>query len=602
VSIALLLLALVCLIVWVFVVGPRVGRLLAVPAVAGTLLLVFVGLLLLTPLVPIPLGIVVLAVLAAATAAGFLLLVRSPPAHRRPSRGALVLWLPATVGALGWLAVRALSFVVQDASRVSWAMEGDATNNLFLARQIVHDNGIVLGSDQNPVPFAAGLVAIPLSIEGVGNPGGSLETDLWVFAAVWTVLLAACCIAAGVVAASVVDPRRPTLVGVAGAAGSLLPLTWFVAGLPIEYGYLNVHVVFPLLLASWLAYLGAARAPAVALVALVSLSALILVTWSPVTLIPVALGILVVVRHPKSIFVAHRRTALVPVVAVALFLVFALGLTVPAFFSQAEALEAPGHGYPATWLLSAALALGTLAAAALLRTRIVAPVFAGTVAVVAASYAALASTFYVSRDLFDPWNGYYPVKLVWLIAALMLPVSASLLFAAGARLERRALRATAAALAAVLIVGLAAAPPVDTPAGYIARQPAERILGGHVWQTGDAAVDVIVALSARDEIGILWESASSDEALVNYWALDAAGADLEGDEALRRFAFKEYGAFRATGSHDAFSTNALCALLRDPSRELVIYTDNPALEGEFAENCTGASADFRVGETPGVAY
>jgi hypothetical protein len=598
VSILLLVLAVFCSVVWVVIVSPFTGRLLAVPVVGGALLLAMVALLLLTPFVSIPLGVVALAAITAATGIGSVLAIR----HRRPpSPDSIALWLPATLGALGWLATRAASLLIPDASRLSWAMEGDATNNLHFARRIVEDNGILLGPEQNPVPLVASLLAVPFSLDHVTTAAGSLESELWIFTGVWTALLAACCITTGVVVASVVDPARRAVVVVASAAGSLLPLTWFVAGLPIEFGYLNVHVALPLLLASWLAYLGAQRSPVIALGALVSLSALLLVTWSPVVLIPVALGTLVAARHRRQLLRAGI-TGLLPGAAIAVFVLLAVCLTVPSFFAQGKALAAAGHGFPATWLLLSVLAIATVAAAGLLRSRLPTGVFAGAVALVVASYAALSSTFYVARELFDPWNGYYPVKLAWLVAVLLLPVLASVVFAAAAAFRRRSWRIVAVGLTAALSVGVVVAPPVAMPAGYTARQPVERILGGHVWRSGDAAVDVIARLAERDEVGVLWDSASPDEAVINYWALDRSGGGMGGDPPLRAFAFKEYQSFRSSEGQNAFAANALCALLRDRDHAIVIYTDNPSLEDDLTADCSGATATFVVGETPGIDY
>ena len=601
-SILLIPLTLICAAVWVAIVSPVTGRLLAVPLVGATLLLTTIVLLLVTPFLALPLGIVVLAALTLFSIAGIALLLRSPARRGMPSLHALTLWLPSLLGAVGWVAARAASFAVPGASRVSWAMEGDTTNNLHFARLIVEHNGIALGPDENPVPLAASLLALPLSLAQTVGSGASLESDLSIFAAVWTIMLAACCVAMGVVVASLIDPRRRVTVAVASAIGSLLPLTWFVAGLPIEYGYFNVHVALPLLLASWLAYLGARRSPAIALGALVCLSALLLVTWSPVVLVPVVLGAMLSARHRSRLLAMRPVAALFPFFSAAVFVLLTSCLTVPALFAQSAALEAPGHGFPATWVLSSALAIATLVAAALLRSRVDAGVFAGVVAVVLASYAALVSTFYVARDNFDPWDAYYPVKLAWLIAVVLLPVFASLLVAAAATLERRALRIAAVALAAALVVALAAAPPVTRPDGYVARQPLDRILGGHVWRTGDAAVAIVVALAARGDVAILWKSDSPDEALINYWAIDAAGGDLGGDQSLRDFAFKEYRSFRTSGGHNVFSQNALCALLRDRDHAITVYTDDSSLESDFAENCTGASATYVVGATPGARY
>ena len=229
------------------------------------------------------------------------------------------------------------------------------------------------------------------------------------------------------------------------------------------------------------------------------------------------------------------------------------------------------------------------------------PVFGGLVALIAASYLAMALFLFISRALFDPWTAYYTVKLLWLVTALLLPIGLSLVAAVVSTVRPRALALAAVTVAAALAVAVAAVAPTVLPAASQDQRVA-RILGGDGWKTGEDAVGIIVGLAERGDSAILWESSSPDEEGVNFWAAYTTGDVDRDDRPLRRFAFREYSAFRSGSPGGAASANALCELLRDPDRTMVIYTDNPGLEEEFSASCTGSSADYRVGQTPGVDY
>jgi hypothetical protein len=600
VSILLVLLAAACAAPWLVLATRRWGALLAVPAVVTTMVLAIILTLLMTPALPVNLGIVVLVELALGAALGLRAVRRSGPVSRAGASAALSLWLPATLGAGVWLVVRLLSLVLPDASTLAWAMEGDTANNLFFARQIADDNGVVLGPDANPVPIVASSLAVPLALERLPTSGDlDLGIELGVFAWTWTAVIALCCIAMGAVAASLVDARRTVLHGSVAALGSLLPLTWFVSELPIDFGYLNAHFALSLLLASWLVFLCGDRAPVPAVAVLVGVAILMLLTWTPVVLVPVALGLVTAVRHRTVLLRARRWGLAVPVAACVLFLALAAALTLPTLLAQTDSLVAGGHGYPDTWMLSLVLVATTLLGAARLRGRHALPVFAGVVALVVASYLAAASTLYIARDLFTPWTAYYPAKLAWLICALLLPVGASIVAAVLTTSFRRIGALVAAAVVAGSVV-LAAVMPVPRAPDYAAMQPLERILTGAVWHTGDRAADIIVALSRDDATALLWNSGSADETIINFWAMDGAGGHIGGDLDLRRFAFKEYRAHRSAGTQTAESWNALCTLLRDREHGVVVYTDDGGLENDLAEQCTGSSARFVVGATPGL--
>jgi hypothetical protein len=603
VSILLVVLISACFAVWVAILSARWGGVLAATVVATSMTLVAFAVLVVTTAVDVDIVVAEILLFGVLATTGAAVALRTPAAIARPSASALTVWISASIGGLLWGAARVAADLVPGASAVGWAMEGDATNNLHFARVVIGDNGIRFDGSQNPVPVVASALALALHAVEAGTGPDRLATDLVVFGWVWIAALALCSVVAGLFVASMADRRRPVLVALAGVSGSLLPLTWLVAGLPIEYGYLNVHFTLPLLLASWLAFIASRRAPRAALLALVNLSTLLLLTWSPVLLIPVALGLVVAIRHRRAVISVRGLRLAALGVAVAAFVAVAAALTVPQYIAQSDELSASGHGYPLAWSLALPVIAVALVAALRLRAPGADPLFAGVAAAVAASFAALGVVAYASRDAFDAWSAYYPSKLVWLVAVMFLIVATGVVVARLSALPSRILATASVALAGVVGLGVASYPVIPAPdgdTGYVARGPVDRLLGGHVWSRGDESVRVITELARREQESVLWESASPDEMLVNYWILDAAGGELGGDEALRELAFAEYGSFRHEGHRDAFSEKALCVLLTGGAHSLVVYTDEPALEDRLTERCGGSSARFVVGGIPGL--
>ncbi|WP_354022876.1 hypothetical protein [Conyzicola nivalis] len=585
------------------VVGPRWGRFLAVPAVSTSVVLLSVLTLGVTPLLGFTVGLAVIAVLFVATASGVFILVRSTRPLQRPSAAALAQWLPSLLGAIVWISSRLVAHILPGAAKLSWSMEGDTTNNLLYARRIVADHGILLGGAENPVPLPVGILALPLSIERLVTPADDLlRSDIAVFGWAWTLVIAAACVAVGAVVASCAPPTRPRIVAIASAAGSLLPLTWLVSGLPIDFGFFNVPFAIPILMTCWLLYLGAERSPFVSIVSLLAAATLLLLIWTPALLIPAFLGIVIVIRDRRRLLRLPARDYAVPLGIVAVFSIVLSRLTLPAFAAQATSFDAGGMGYPPTWLLVAPIAAGGVLIVALLRTRTSLPVFAGFVAVVLGCYAGVGLLLFISRDHFNPWTSYYPVKFAWLSTVVLLPIVLSLAIGLLSAIRRPAFAASTVVAASTIAITIAALAPIPTPIGYETRQPIDRMLGGYVWNTGDEAVETILKLSQREELALLWHSNSPDEAMINYWVIDAFGGHLEGDETLRRFSFSDYSAFRQFNAHRPDSTNDLCQVLRDPSSTLTVYTDDADLEASLPDWCEGGTASFVLGQTPGVDY
>jgi len=572
---------------WILALSKRFGLLIAVPGTAAAAILLVLSVLLVSRAAQLDIVIsqVVGGLLFAA--AGVLMVVRTPGALRRPSRHSVALWVSPGLGALGWIGTLVAAQFVPGAARLSWAMNGDGFNNIFYGNVIVSAHGLAIGRSENPVPLPASLLAIAMS------PGRAsvadqnlLAHDLASFTVIWTLILAATCILAGAVVASAIPKRFPLAVSVASALGSLLPLTWYVAGLPVQWGYFNANVVLPILLAAWLAFLASRRLPVAALVVLSGLSTLVLATWAPLVLVPGALGIVILVRDWTRIRLLTGTAALTLLLGTAQVLAWVGIVTVPTFLAQGAALEIPGHGFPSAWPGIPVLLIALVALALGLRRMTTVPVLPGVIAITASSIAAAGMLIYLDHGQGDPWTAYYPTKLAWIlsvfltIVALSLTLSVVTALAAG---RRFAIAGIATVAVAVLLA--CAAIPADSWSETVVRQPMIRILSGSIWHTGDRAAGQILALSDPRAPGILWQSGDPDEAMIDFWVLVTRGGDFVGDPELRAIAFVAYREYRATGTFDDSDIGPLCRIVTLMKPTPTVHTASPALKFGLRDTC-----------------
>jgi hypothetical protein len=572
---------------WLLALSKRFGLMLAVPGTAAAAILLALAVLLVSRAAQLDIVIsqVVGGVLFAA--AGALVLRRTLGAVRRPGRHAVALWVAPLLGALGWFGTLVAAQVVPGAARISWAMNGDGFNNLFYGNVILSARGLAVGESENPVPLPAALLSLAMA------PGRAsiteqnlLAHDLSAFTLIWTLILAATCILTGVVVASAIPARLPWAIAAASAVGSLLPLTWYVTGLPVQWGYFNASLVLPVLLATWLAFLSSRRFPVVALVVISGLTTLVLATWAPLVLLPGALGIVILVRDWKLIRSLHGPSALALGLGAAQVLAWVGIVTIPTFLAQGDALEIPGHGFPSVWPAVPFLLIALVALAFFVRRRTELPVLPGIVAVTCSTLAAAGVLLYLDHGQGDPWTAYYPTKLAWILSVFLAIIALSLAVSAiAARTSARRLTiagVTAATAATLLISG---AMPVATWPETVIRQPMTRILTGSIWHTGDRAADQILALSDPRAPGILWQSTDPDEAMINFWVLVTRGGDFVGDPELRAIAFVAYREYRATGTFDDSDTAPLCRIVTLMKPTPDVHTANPALAGKLHETC-----------------
>lgn len=581
---------------WLLALSKRFGLLLAVPGTAAAVILLAMAALLVSRAAQLDIVLSQIAGGLLFFVAGMLVLLRTPGALRRPGRHAVALWISPMLGALGWMGTVVAAQFVPGAARLSWVMNGDGFNNLFYGNVILSARGLAIGQAENPVPLPASLIALAMS---PGRPTiadrALLAHDLESFTIVWTVILAATCILTGAVVASAIPQRYPPLIAVTSALGSLLPLTWYVAGLPAQWGYFNANVVLPILLATWLAFLASRHFPVVALVVLSGLTTLVLATWAPLVLVPGALGIAILVRHWKLIRSLHGGAAVALVLGAVQVMAWVGIVTVPTFLFQGGAFEIPGHGFPSAWPAVPVLLFALVALSFFVRRRTSLPVMTGVVAIACSTIAAAGMLLYLDHGQGDPWSAYYPTKLAWIISVFLVITTLSLAVAAVVALApgRRTVVAGIAAVTGAVLLACAAI-PFDSWSETVVRQPMTRILSGSIWHTGDRAANKILTLSDPRAPGVLWQSGNRDEAMINFWVLVTRGGDFAGDPELRSIAFVAYREYRATGTFNDSDIGPLCRIVTLMRPTPTVHTANPSLEAEIRRNCPAATARVLV--------
>ncbi len=588
---------------WLAVLGAMLGARLAAVATMSGGLISLVAVMILSSAVGLPVAAAQggLAVLLAVSGAAICVVHRAR--LRRPSGATLAAWLPATLGSLVWLVVVGAARAVPGASAVGWAMNGDAFNNLYYARRVIATNGLQIGGDQNPVPMPSALLSLAFAPFGPdASVGTHLERDVVGMAVIWTALLAVGAVVMGAVVASLVPPDRIRTTAVVSALGSLLTLTWFVAGLPMQWGYINVHVALPLALGCWLAFRESARRPVGSLVVLCLVAVALLATWSPLVVIPAGVGAAVVVVHIRMLRSLPTRDALPLVASVGLVGVWVAASTVPALVSQSGVLAVEGHGFPAMWpSLIAALALVCVAG---WRTERV-----GSLAVAGSAVVGSGVMLFLARAQVDPITSYYPSKFSWLMTVVVGAVALACAVGWLTRSDGRVAESHRGVLAAVAVAAALAAcvvlPPASTAFwaderddGVLGRQPVARILGGTVWNGGDTTAERIFAYADPDDLTLEWHSGDPDEAMLDFWVLVTSAGGIGGDQAVNAVAFSAYQAYRADGSWDDTGVTFLCAVLERLPGPATVRTADPEVAEAIALTCATQPSEVVVESAP----
>jgi hypothetical protein len=504
--------------------------------------------------------------------------------------------LPAGVGGPVALATFAFAPLFPGSSRVSWAMLGDSASQLEYARLIISEGGLTPPPMANPVPLTPAIVA---AVAAPGRPatgaGAILSHDLGAYASTWAGLIVMTCVLAGAVGYAIVKhspriagfPARATI-----AATSLLPLGWFWTGYPIKFGFINAQVVFVVLLASILGYLGTQPRPVLGLTIQLVAILLTLLTWSPLVILPVALGFTQAIGALGSATQWSRRTRAISLVIALLGIGGALWIGIPMLLEASTSLRVPGGlaEFPKPMLQAAAglLVVATLAGSTRSGRERLDRVGAGLVGLAVGAVVGLIVVLELSGTVSTPWT-YYPHKYAWIATAMLLTVAFPQAACAVARLpwaRARTLLYCAGALAVAVSLGLGSSWAPGRLHFLRDSLPYVMLVEDNLpaqGQSPDAVAEAVIARVDLPRLTIPWKSSLANDYRASFWLIH-----LQIEEAARR-------GDRATMAElwtlaNFHKTPAdLCALAEVVPQGLTVQTTDRALKGDLKTLCPAAN-------------
>lgn len=561
---------------WLFVLGDRVGVLLAGASVVlgglwSVLVLLIIGAALDIPILPL-----LVVAWTATGAAGLVACWRRPRCLRLPSTGALAMILPSFLGAIGWIGGMAVAAFTEGSARLSWVMLGDSANNVIFAREVIYRNGIGVGAGENPVPLPSALMAIVMSTgRSAVAPDDLMRHDIGAMGHVWSVLIALSCIVIGVTVGAIVRAAaaRPLVIALASAGASVLPLSWFFTGYPVEYGFFNTHVVYPVMFAAVIAYFAARERPAIVLALMTAAATLLLAIWSPLVLIPIALSAVVALRSWRAVLATRGLGRWLLVVGLVQILVYGFGMVLPGLLRNAGFLYAPGGAFGFRKWMIVALAIAAIALAVFAFRTARNLVVEATVAVVVGSALGLGALLFVSRDQVSPWT-YYPLKFAWLAATALVVLIVGLAIASAVRLGPRIQY-----VGLVVVAGVTAAFLIWTPSSglaYIWMNPLDRIVTGQVLGEGDEIAERIFDYATPEQSHFLWHTDDAFEGAVNFWVMQSWSDTMSGEFELKRAAY---------GLYDHDDLGDLCDIVGWMGGGTIVHTAEADLAERVADEC-----------------
>jgi len=579
-------LAVAATVLWIVVVASRWQPYsIAAPAVVVASGLVLLGVMTVLPLTGLPLyaTFVVLWTLAAVAAAALL----ADPTTSLPSipRVSLLVWLSPLAGSVVWLGSIAISALVPAATHYAWVTNGDSANNILFAREIVYRDGIAVGAGENPVPLPSGLLALSMGA-GRSSTAASdlLRHDVVAFVIVWGLVIAAVCYFAGLTASAVVSRTRPWLAAAAGAGVSLVPLSWYVGGYPIEFGFFSVHIALVLIFLAWLVCLGAQRAPALVLATLMGASTLLLAVWSPLVLMPVALGVYVVVSRFRALLATRGVPLVILGIAFVQVVVYGAAVTLPSLLAQAGFLSAQGGIFPFSHFVILAVLVGAVVlAVVILVVRRGGPAWM-LVAIAVGSAAGLGALLFLNRDGATPWT-YYPVKFAWIASVIgTVLVLGALLGLVSKTVSNRYL-----SVGLVVVLAGATVFSINWPAravpDYVGLTPVARLFATAESGGGDAVIKRVFDAANPERPTVYWNSGDPAEGTLNFWTLQIAADSTTENHDLRVFAY---------GYYDLDDTADLCEIVGLIDGPVVVQTSDAGLPDEIDATCPDIAGSIQV--------
>jgi hypothetical protein len=557
-------------------------------AVIGVLLIVLIsGMLALVVGVPLADSVTISMVFAGGAGLATFAIADRSRSVMRSAGLPIAAWLAAASGAIVWAIAYAVSMLLPAVERLEWVVRNDSLNNLVFARMVLQEGGIAVGGSENPAPLPATLIALgALDARFEVGVNALLQHDLEAMSQVWALLIGLTCLLSGLTVASLARTMGgrgvPLILG--ATFGSLLGLSWMVTGYPMLYGFLNTHLILPVLLSMILLGVWARDAPVVALVGLLVGSTVILAVWAPLVVVPASLFIAVVLACRHRLWPLKVWHRVVLLAAAAQLIVYGVVITVPIYLEQRPALGGVGGIFDfASLMLPTALGITVLLALAIRKGEKAIQPIPVVVAVFASAVAGLSFLLFLNRNANAIWT-YYPIKFSWLMLIILLIVVLGMLVGLSSQSAPRSLRVLLLSAASALFLALMLWMPT-IGGGPLALNAVHRVVLGHVADRTNGLTSGILDNHRPGELTLLWESGEPAEGEINIWLTLLYIGSLDERTDLRILSLQAF---------TDRSVTMLCAISEKAADDLVVFTERDDLESAIQQMCSERSSEIQV--------
>lgn len=496
-------------------------------------------------------------------------------------------WFASAVGAIVWAVAYASSTLLEPAERLEWVVRNDSLNNLVFARMVMQEGGIAVGGDENPAPLPATVIALwALGSRSQATTEMILQNDLEAMALVWALLIGVTCMLSGLTVATIARAMgaQRLVLSLGAVIGSLLVLSWMVTGYPMLYGFLNTHLILPVLLSMILLALRAGDAPVASLAGLFCASTVILAVWAPFVVVPAALFMSVLVVYRKQLWPLAVWRRVVLVVSTAQLLAYGVLVTVPIYLEQRPALSGLGGIFDfASLIIPTVLGVTVLIVFSLRRGGRASQPIPVVLAVFASAIAGISFLLFLNRNAASIWS-YYPIKFTWLMLIVVLIMAAGVLVGLSGEARTRLSRALFVSIAGALCAAMLAWMPTIGN-GPLALNAVHRVAVGHVIDPTNGLTSGILENHRPEALTLLWESGEGPEGEINIWLVLLHIGSLDERTDLRILSLQAF---------TDRSVDMLCAISDEVDEEIVVVTASEDLEQRIGASCPGQPIEIRV--------
>lgn len=399
--------------------------------------------------------------------------------------------------------------------RLGWMLSNDAPFNSLMVRRMVESNGADPAFADVP-SLAQQLMALAVSDLHLqlDVPGAAFVTMLSAQAQALVVLWLLCSPILGMIAFREFGDVAVAWRLLAVVGGAMYPLSWFLMGASLGYGFFNVPIALLGLGIAWAIWRFPADTPLSKAfrAGLLWLSAVLMMgAWVPLAVVPVALAIAATAALWKIRMSGWRVWAPLGV-GVAAVGVYAVAVVVPSYLKFGSSLAANGamvNFGPYTFVL--VLSLAVLATTlGLKRWWVIGSFPTGLAILCLASAAGLAVLLLSARA----WT-YYPAKFAWILAFFILFLTVLTLLRM--LIGRSELNWNVRLVSGLATIGIAGSLLMSVPPSTGGWLPFVGIARSGVGDSG--AVAELSAVLGTKTVWLTGEQPSSLESTVNSWSL-----------------------------------------------------------------------------------